>query len=275
MDTTSLKVCTQCKEPLPHSAFYVATKRPDGLQDECKECHSARHFAKLAKTPDREGEKTCRICGATKKRTEFYAAKSNRDGLRTDCKTCTNDENARWAAANPGKRKKIRNASAKRARAIPEKRDVIYAKTRQWQRDHPEAVQVHRATEATKVATTPTLKATRKKSHAKANRKWFDNHPTYKRMASSKRRALIKGCEVIDGDIDIDRLYARDKGICSLCHKKVNKALKHPDPGSPTIDHIIPLAKGGPHSWPNVTLAHLGCNSAKRERTAIQQMRLF
>lgn len=31
----------------------------------------------------------------------------------------------------------------------------------------------------------------------------------------------------------------------------------------PTIDHIIPLSKGGLHSWNNIQLAHLSCNSSK------------
>ena len=31
----------------------------------------------------------------------------------------------------------------------------------------------------------------------------------------------------------------------------------------PSIDHVIPLSKGGTHSWDNVKLAHFSCNSAK------------
>lgn len=33
----------------------------------------------------------------------------------------------------------------------------------------------------------------------------------------------------------------------------------------PTIDHIIPLSKGGSHTWDNVQLAHLSCNAGKRD----------
>jgi 5-methylcytosine-specific restriction endonuclease McrA len=36
-------------------------------------------------------------------------------------------------------------------------------------------------------------------------------------------------------------------------------------PDAPTVDHIIPLAKGGTHTWDNVQLAHWSCNSDKRD----------
>jgi 5-methylcytosine-specific restriction endonuclease McrA len=37
-------------------------------------------------------------------------------------------------------------------------------------------------------------------------------------------------------------------------------------PKSKSFDHVIPLAKGGPHSMDNVKLSHFGCNSRKGAR---------
>lgn len=34
----------------------------------------------------------------------------------------------------------------------------------------------------------------------------------------------------------------------------------------PSVDHIVPLAKGGLHSWDNVQLAHFKCNTLKGAR---------
>lgn len=31
----------------------------------------------------------------------------------------------------------------------------------------------------------------------------------------------------------------------------------------PSVDHVIPLSKGGTHTWDNVKLAHKRCNSKK------------
>ena len=36
-------------------------------------------------------------------------------------------------------------------------------------------------------------------------------------------------------------------------------------PTYPTLDHIIPLAKGGTHTWNNVQCACAMCNSEKRD----------
>lgn len=39
--------------------------------------------------------------------------------------------------------------------------------------------------------------------------------------------------------------------------------LKCPDPGSPSIDHILPISKGGNDTIANVQLAHFECNWIK------------
>ena len=55
--------------------------------------------------------------------------------------------------------------------------------------------------------------------------------------------------------------------LCSICGKPVDKTLKNPDPMSPCIDHIIPVAKGGhPSDIDNLALAHLTCNINKSDK---------
>lgn len=51
---------------------------------------------------------------------------------------------------------------------------------------------------------------------------------------------------------------------CALCGRPVDFSLTFPNPWSATIDHIIPIAKGGnPASLENLQLAHLQCNRMK------------
>lgn len=51
-------------------------------------------------------------------------------------------------------------------------------------------------------------------------------------------------------------VFARDKGICQYCGGKAEN-----------LDHVIPQAKGGGHTWDNLVAACKRCNSRKRDRT--------
>lgn len=57
--------------------------------------------------------------------------------------------------------------------------------------------------------------------------------------------------------------------LCGLCGKPVDKSLRYPDKWCATIDHIIPLNKGGhPSDIDNLQLAHLWCNRQKSDNVA-------
>lgn len=51
-------------------------------------------------------------------------------------------------------------------------------------------------------------------------------------------------------------VFERDGGICQLCDQPVDPADFH-------VDHIVPLAAGGEHSYANVWLTHPRCNLVK------------
>lgn len=55
--------------------------------------------------------------------------------------------------------------------------------------------------------------------------------------------------------------------ICGICGKPVDFSLKYPHPLSPTVDHIVPVSKGGhPSDISNLQLAHRCCNRAKSDK---------
>lgn len=88
----------------------------------------------------------------------------------------------------------------------------------------------------------------------------------------TRRRNLIK-INMVDKDITVEGLFNRDLGVCYLCGRKCNYEDYTVRDGAfiagdwyPSIDHVVPLAKGGEHSWANVRLAHHRCNWEKRDK---------
>lgn len=62
------------------------------------------------------------------------------------------------------------------------------------------------------------------------------------------------------------RIYATQQ-ICGICGQPVDFGLKFPHPLSASIDHIIPVSKGGhPSDIGNMQLAHLFCNRQKSDK---------
>jgi 5-methylcytosine-specific restriction endonuclease McrA len=55
---------------------------------------------------------------------------------------------------------------------------------------------------------------------------------------------------------------------CGICGRAIDYSLTKPDPGSFTVDHIRPIARGGEDVPDNYRPAHLGCNSRRRDAPA-------
>lgn len=59
-----------------------------------------------------------------------------------------------------------------------------------------------------------------------------------------------------DKDVKLVEIFRRARGICALCGKWVH-------PRHASMDHIIPIVRGGPHKYSNLQLTHLKCNLRK------------
>ena len=75
-----------------------------------------------------------------------------------------------------------------------------------------------------------------------------------------------------DRGITLRKAVDRYGLTCYLCGKPCDwndhTWSKYCGPTYPSIDHIIPLSKGGSHTWENIGVAHILCNS-KKETTLL------
>ena len=75
-----------------------------------------------------------------------------------------------------------------------------------------------------------------------------------------------------NNDISLEKLFKRDHGVCYLCGEQCDwndgedrGGVFVAGPRYPSIDHVIPVAKGGTHTWNNIKLACRECNWLKRD----------
>lgn len=75
--------------------------------------------------------------------------------------------------------------------------------------------------------------------------------------------------------VDLLKVLERDGWRCQLCGRKTPARLRGSfDPRAPEVDHILPIAAGGEHSYRNTQCSCRACNIAKAS-TPRGQMRLF
>lgn len=70
-------------------------------------------------------------------------------------------------------------------------------------------------------------------------------------------------------------IYERDGWRCHICRRSVLRDKAWPHPRSPSIDHLIPLTRGGAHEPTNVKAACLRCNVSKGNRGGNEQLLLI
>lgn len=96
-------------------------------------------------------------------------------------------------------------------------------------------------------------------------------------VCRGRREKRIKNADS-DGKVCIRTVYKRDGGICYLCGARCS--FNDWKPGTvrawsagdtyPTIDHVIPISKGGKDTLENVRLACWKCNVSKGARCTTQ-----
>ena len=82
-----------------------------------------------------------------------------------------------------------------------------------------------------------------------------------------KRRAALRSVEY-DPLVTVEALIDRDGASCAYCGGAVAVSGDFSDKAS--IDHVVPVSCGGPHTFDNTVVACLPCNMSKNSRTPEQ-----
>lgn len=77
-------------------------------------------------------------------------------------------------------------------------------------------------------------------------------------------RARKAGAVVIEL-FTYDSIYERDDWVCQLCGEPILRDAPAGWKRGKSIDHWVPLSRGGDHTRSNCIAAHVGCNSRKMD----------
>ncbi len=90
------------------------------------------------------------------------------------------------------------------------------------------------------------------------------HYAEFKRAARLKGKARKRAATV--ESVSPTRVFERDGWRCHLCGGKTLKDRRGTyHPKAPELDHIVPLSRGGAHSYANTACAHRKCNAAKSD----------
>jgi hypothetical protein len=81
------------------------------------------------------------------------------------------------------------------------------------------------------------------------------------RIKTAKRQKIMNPIR-----ISADAIIERDGNVCHLCNSEIDLSLARNSRFGATIDHVIPVSKGGADTLDNMRLAHWICNIKKGNR---------
>jgi len=223
----------------------------------------------------------CTVCGEWKPFSEFYKAKSGLYGVRCRCKKCDlalcheyqskhRKELRAYYRKYHAKHRKRRNAESRQY--YVEHREEILARNREYNAAHREEKRVYnheyyikhrqerleysRQYEADHPEIRRNYRNKNRERRRIYNRQWATRNPDKMRAKWARRRARRKqapGNLTIEEEQRLYELYDH----CLCCDTTEDL----------TLDHIVPLAEGGAHSFENCQILCRPCNSSKGTQT--------
>ncbi len=257
-----MHTCGKCGSFKPIESFY---RRKSGEpHSPCKDC---RRDYRPQYTP--VSEKHCSTCLDLKPATDFRSDPRKTTGLKSECRACERQRRPKSIFVPAEKQcsacKNVLPAS-RFYRTVHETtgltsqcRSCMYRRALENQKRYrAERAEHYRELHRQWVAENP-RSAEQLKSDKERLQIWDAAHPGRKAVREQKRRAR-KAAVLNDFTAEQwDALKIAYRYRCAYCGEK---------PKNLTMDHVIPISKGGPHTLSNIVPACKTCNTAKGARQA-------
>lgn len=220
--------------------------------------------------------KTCKKCQLEKHDTDFHRNAKSKDGLAIYCKNCKsgiakeyNEKNSEHIKERC-KKYYAANSEAMKAKArsfISENRDEINKRKRDHYKENRERLieisKEYQAKNQEKVKEGKRKYWERTREQRLEYRKQYciDNKEAVSALKRN-RRAKIRGAEGSHTGEEVESIFARQKGLCASCAKKLFKTGEK----KYHVDHITPIAKGGSNAKENLQCLCKDCNLRKHAK---------
>ena len=86
------------------------------------------------------------------------------------------------------------------------------------------------------------------------------------RIIRNKRYNNLKEQGLFDENVTLNNVFKKYDGKCQCCGRLLSFEAEVCENDYPSIDHVIPLSRGGTHEWDNVQLLCRGCNIKKSNK---------
>lgn len=207
--------------------------------------------------------KTCSRCAESKPLDAFYVQTGAASGRQSRCRECTNKASREYRAAN------VERLSEYNRRWRAENAELADELTRDWRNRNRERVAVTKQAWAQnhlehRREQYRIWSAENVESKRAGIAQWKEANPERVSGHHRKRRATVRGAVI--GVIDGEAMWKAQDSRCPLCLDLIDRTLSWPDPASISLDHNIPLSRGGEHTQSNVQWTHLLCNLRKGDR---------
>lgn len=204
----------------------------------------------------------CRVCKQRKPLREFHRKKDAKLGSQSICKECCLHRAKKYYLDNKEQidaRTKKYNFEHKEQRAEYTRRyrlehkEEEKARFKKYREEHKEQIAKQQRDYCLK----------HKKQIAERNKQWWQTKRGHSLGTTYNHRRRARKAEV-EGDgvspEEFERIIQGQGGKCNMCGKRFCKSRRA------TMDHIIPLSKGGPHISSNIQALCGSCNSEKHAK---------